>query len=56
MLLFAGWDEVAPVKLLFQVMKAIISFRLSKEGVFRNLYNGRTAWNLCKKGVCHVIC
>jgi hypothetical protein len=32
MLLFVGWDEVAPVeKLLFQVKKASINFRLSKE-------------------------
>jgi hypothetical protein len=32
MLLFVGWDEVAPVeKLLFQVTKAAISFTLSKE-------------------------
>jgi len=27
-----------------------------KEGVFGNLYNGRTARNPCKKGVCHVRC
>jgi len=32
MLLFAGWDEVAPVgKLMLQVTKAVINFTLSKE-------------------------